>query len=95
MLQERKLPVNVDPFKSNLKNLEDRKRLAKVFENGLDKVVGYVLPLIMAGNPKNRAWQSGVWFFRAERMYLIPGDSAMGFRLPLDSVPWVRRRITL
>jgi uncharacterized protein (DUF2126 family) len=30
------------------------------------------------------------WFFRDERMYLIPGDSPMGYRLPLDSLPWVK-----
>ena len=35
-------------------------------------------------------WVSGPWFFRDERMYLIPGDSPMGYRLPLDSLPWVR-----
>ncbi len=33
-------------------------------------------------------WVSGPWFFRDERMYLFPGDSAMGWRLPLDSLPW-------
>ncbi|MHB1690169.1 MAG: transglutaminase family protein [Thiomonas sp.] len=33
-------------------------------------------------------WVSGPWFFRHERMYLFPGDSAMGWRLPLDSLPW-------
>ena len=37
------------------------------------------------------AWASGPWFFRSERMYLIPGDSAIGFRLPLDSIPWVSK----
>ena len=25
---------------------------------------------------------------RDERMYLIPGDSPMGLRLPLDALPW-------
>ncbi|MCM3694767.1 transglutaminase family protein, partial [Neobacillus niacini] len=33
-------------------------------------------------------WQTGPWFFRDERMYLVPGDSPMGYRLPLDSLPW-------
>ena len=34
-------------------------------------------------------WQSGSWFLRSERCYLIPGDSPVGYRLPLDSQPWV------
>jgi uncharacterized protein (DUF2126 family) len=34
-------------------------------------------------------WSTGPWFFRDERMYLLPGDSPMGYRLPLDSLPWV------
>ena len=36
-------------------------------------------------------WVSGRWFFRDERMFLIPGDSPMGYRLPLDSLPWVSK----
>jgi uncharacterized protein (DUF2126 family)/transglutaminase-like putative cysteine protease len=88
--KERRLPVNVDPHKSNLANAEDRARLAKVFEEGLDKVTGYALPLkrtyLRSGGS---AWETGPWFLRAERMYLIPGDAPMGFRLPLESIPWV------
>ena len=34
-------------------------------------------------------WQTGPWFVRDERLYLHPGDSPMGWRLPLDSLPWV------
>ncbi len=90
--KERRLPVNVDPLESNLENAEDRKRLAKVFEQGLDKVVGYALPLRRARYTIGRSrWVSGAWFFRPERMYLIPGDSPMGYRLPLDSIPWVAK----
>lgn len=89
MWKERRLPTNVDPFKSNLKNEEDRVRLAKIFEQGLDKTIGYILPLKRAFGGKGLVWTSGPWFFRPERCYLIPGDSPMGFRLPLDSIPWV------
>jgi uncharacterized protein (DUF2126 family) len=86
--KERRLPINVDPFKSNLKEAEDRARLAKVFEQGLDKTVGFLLPL-RRGEPDGApCWVSGPWFLRPERCYLIPGDSPMGFRLPLDSLPW-------
>ncbi len=87
--KERRLPTNVDPFQSHLKNEEDRVRLAKIFEQGLDKVVGYALPLQRQAGPGGSFWFSGPWFFRSERCYLIPGDSAMGLRLPLDSLPHV------
>jgi uncharacterized protein (DUF2126 family)/transglutaminase-like putative cysteine protease len=88
--KERRLPTNVDPFKSNLKNEEDRARLAKFFEQGLDKVIGYTLPLQRETGQSGPFWFSGPWFFRPERCYLIPGDSPIGFRLPLDSLPWTK-----
>ncbi len=88
--KERRLPVNVDPFDSKLSNPEDRARLAKVFEQGLEKIVGYALPLRRASYEDDpNPWVSGAWFLRSERMYLVPGDSPMGYRLPLDSIPWV------
>lgn len=85
--RERKLPTNVDPFDARLADPLERERIRKVFSQGLDKVVGHVLPV--ARQPKGPArWQTGPWFLRSERCYLIPGDSAMGLRLPLDSQPW-------
>ena len=101
--RERRLPVNVDPFDSKLDDPMERERLRRVFMQGLDSVVGYVLPLQTreAAEAKNRPgispplsgpkWTTGPWFFRDERMYLMPGDSPMGYRLPLDSVPWVSK----
>lgn len=89
--KERRLPVNVDPLQSNLREEEERARLARVFERGLERVVGFALPLERGWGPGRSPWRSGPWFFRSERMYLIPGDSPMGFRLPLDSLPWVRK----
>ncbi|MDP1797032.1 MAG: transglutaminase family protein, partial [Planctomycetaceae bacterium] len=87
--RERKLPVNVDPFRSKLSSEEERLRLAKIFERGLDHVVGYALPLRCHGRLSvSKRWETGPWFLRQERMYLIPGDSPMGYRMPLDSLPW-------
>jgi uncharacterized protein (DUF2126 family) len=89
--RERRLPVNVDPFDSRLEDELERARLRRVFEQGLPKVVGYVLPLARDARVglAGPAWVTGPWFFRDERMYLVPGDSPMGLRLPLDSLPWV------
>lgn len=89
--RERKLPANVDPFDARLSDPLERERLRKVFEQGLDQVVGHVLPVGRQPRPGALPrWRSGRWFLRDERCYLIPGDSAMGYRLPLDSLPWVK-----
>ncbi|HOX50582.1 MAG TPA: transglutaminase family protein [Fibrobacteria bacterium] len=88
MWRERRLPVNVDPHESNLADPEERARIARVFEQGLDKVVGLALPL----RARDGIWQSGPWSLRSQLLYLIPGDSPMGYRLPLDGLPWADRR---
>ena len=90
--RERRLPVNVDPFDSKLDDELERSRLRRVFEQKLDTVVGYVLPLQANPTPDQVSrWSTGPWFLRDERMYLLPGDSPMGYRLPLDSLPWVEQ----
>ena len=89
MWKERKLPSNVDPLKSNLADKVERDRLAKIFNQGLNKVVGYALPLAANRFGTAPGWRSGNWFLRDEHMFLLPGDSPMGYRLPLDSFPWV------
>jgi uncharacterized protein (DUF2126 family)/transglutaminase-like putative cysteine protease len=83
--RERRLPLNVDPLEARLDDPEERARLARVFEQGLGRVVGYVLPLspYAAGG-----WRSERWALRGGHLLLVPGDSAMGYRLPLDSLPW-------
>ncbi len=43
--RERRLPANVDPFDSRLEDPMERARLAKVFEQGLDEIIGHVLPI--------------------------------------------------
>lgn len=89
--RERRLPVNVDPFDARLDDELERMRLRRIFEQGLSHEVGYALPIKPAEGPdlQGPKWITGPWFFRDERMYLFPGDSPMGYRLPLDSLPWV------
>ena len=84
----RRLPVNVDPLAANLEDAQEQARLARVFEQGLDSAVGYVLPV--GRNALGTQWQTGAWLLRTERCYLIPGDSPLGYRLPLESLPWVK-----
>jgi uncharacterized protein (DUF2126 family) len=91
--RERRLPVNVDPFDAKLDDEMERIRLRRVFGQGLEHEVGFALPLKKAEGAAALAgarWETGPWFFRDERMYLHPGDSPMGYRLPLDSLPWVK-----
>ncbi len=88
--KERRLPSNVTPEKSNLKDKLERDRIARVFQKGLGEVVGYALPLKRIWQGNELGWASGVWFMRDDDiLWLIPGDSPMGLRLPLDSIPWV------
>ena len=86
--REGSLPVNVKAEDSRLEDEMERKRLRKVFSQGLDKVVGQVLPL--ARTAAGDQWQSGRWYLRDEHCRLIPGDSPLGYRLPLGSQPWVK-----
>ena len=88
--KERRLPANVDPHKADLKDDEERVRLARILEQGLDSIVGHALPVQRGWKNNAPVWVSGPWFLRAERLYLAPGDSPMGLRLPLDSLPWVK-----
>jgi uncharacterized protein (DUF2126 family)/transglutaminase-like putative cysteine protease len=88
LFEEARLPYNVSELDAKIKNKEDRARLAKVFAKGLDSVVGHALPVLRATWLPNRPWQSTIWKLRTERLMLIPGDSPMGYRLPLESLPW-------
>jgi uncharacterized protein (DUF2126 family) len=86
--RERRLPANVVSDDARLRDPLERERLARVFGQGLASAVGSVLPLRRAVRDGVRIWQSGHWFFRDDLLFLLPGDAPIGFRLPLDSLPW-------
>ncbi len=87
--RERRLPVNVEVSKSSIADEKEREELARVFERGLTQPVGYVLPIRRRQHEGRMYWSSQLWFTRPERLLLMQGDSPVGYRLPLDSLPWV------
>ena len=87
--RERQLPANVDPFDSRLEDPLERERLMRLFSQGFKQAVGHALPV--ARDAATGRWHSGSWFLRTERCFLVPGDSPMGYRLPLDSQPWASK----
>ena len=72
--KESRQPINIDTHKIDL-------------QGNLGEIIGYVLPLKALN--KTHKWKSSLWPLRHDRLYLVPGDSPMGLRLPLNSLPWV------
>ncbi|WP_298496120.1 DUF2126 domain-containing protein [uncultured Algibacter sp.] len=81
MWEEGKLPVDVDPTKDDGALLVKNK-LKEILKDGKSKAVGYVLPL----NNSMGTWYTSDWTFRRNHLFLIPGNSPIGLRLPLDSL---------
>lgn len=65
-----------DPFK--------RQALAERLSSTLGEPVGFVIPL--RWDYVQSRWSSGQWRFRRGGLFLTPGSSQMGYRLPLNSL---------
>src|SRR6266436_4908175 len=88
MLKEGDWPDNIDPSNPKIDDPAERARIMREFERRLTVPTGFVLPVQPANAPASRArWFSEIWPLRRRHLFLIPGDSPIGWRLPLDSLP--------
>ena len=85
------LPDNVDLDGADIDDPKSRDTLRRAMAGGLSKPKGYVLPLRRAtAKAEGEGWLSEPWKFKRGRLFLLPGDSPIGFRIPLDSLPLVK-----
>src|SRR5262249_59381529 len=81
---------NVDPGDPKIDDPVGRDRIRRGFERHLGAPAGYVMPLQRWTAQASPGWISEVWRTRRQRLLLVPGDSPIGFRLPLSALPYLR-----
>ena len=79
------------PSNSKLSDPEERSRMARVFDQGLNTPKGFVLPIQRwnARSSRSSRWRSERWKVRRGNLFLTPGDSPLGLRLPIASLPHI------
>ncbi len=89
MLKQGLTPDDFDPDDPKIDDPHERARMLKLFDSHLGEPKGFVLPLQRWTAQAKPGWLSEIWRTRRGRMFLVPGDFPLGFRLPLQSLPKV------
>lgn len=84
--QEGNLPPHFQPEGEDLTLAQKRAQLLAALDDDIGLAKGYVLPLHW--NDIGCYWQSSQWEFNRRSLFLMPGDSPIGLRLPLERVGW-------
>ncbi len=87
MLKQGLIPDNFDPDDAKIDDPHERARILELFDSQLGAPKGFVLPLQRWTAQAKPGWLSEIWRTRRGRLFLMPGDSSIGLRLPLQSLP--------
>ena len=88
LLAEARLPGGAPPVASvdpGAKSADARTALVRSLDMNTGDPVGYVLALHATATD---GWGTTRWTLRRGHLFLLPGDSPAGLRLPLDSLTW-------
>jgi uncharacterized protein (DUF2126 family)/transglutaminase-like putative cysteine protease len=84
------LPAGLELNDDEIDDADARSALRRALQGGLSKPVGYLLPLRRSQfRGEGEGWLTEAWSFRRNALHLLPGDSPLGLRLPLASLPQV------
>jgi len=84
------LPEDVTAEDSEREDPQERARLVRMINNGLSDPSSFAIPLQLAQAKASGArrfrWASERWTTRRDKLFLMPGDSPAGLRLPLGTL---------
>ncbi len=81
------LPANFDELGDAIADPAERARALRLLGDTAGATVALVLPIRRWREDGDEGWMTEPWALRRGRLFLVPGDSPAGFRLPLSSLP--------
>ena len=79
-------PPEAETSPDDAASADARRALLERIAQSSDDPIGFVFPL--HGATDGATWRTTEWNLRRGRLFLVPGDSPLGLRLPLDSLTW-------
>ena len=83
--KDHRMPLADSMMVADVFEKTERERLQKLMDEDLNAPTGFVLPLHYSH--RREQWISNPWTFKSGHLVLLAGDSPIGTRLPLSSLP--------